>query len=484
VTWATWLLIQALPADVRKQYEQLTADTLAFYPRALTAGNGEEFDALVRRHRNQELPWQAELDLAGLELVQRERIDADFVSLRFPVGDYARRIGEFRNAAQEKEGKDSGADLAWKVHANTIYGVLGSSYLPTNNFVAGNVITAHARAEAFALSQALNAIQTITDGCTYRLDQIPACSFAECLRLKPDYPVRRAEDGDGIPFVDPKTIPQDDNAFTAWCRGHVKRFFEVEGEEYDRLFGTHTLEHKRTKKTRRVAFDALGCDGSSNYLKATQDGQGGWQVEGFKARSFGPESKRVLQDWLVGAYATDAMTELPPVTEDVHLLSFDQAGKKAQRALQSGVQEVVFPLRAEYRKVSVYKALKASAFIFETPEQRAAVLKQVQKFEKKTGAGLELLCLRRTYMGRRQGSLVDLAEQLYRLIRQGGSNVNKLFNLNKLTAALKDLAARRVTDIASRKKQAEADLLARIDASRLDPATLVTAYLLSAEAAA
>src|SRR5262249_20807775 len=160
------------------------------------------------------------------------------------VGDYARRIGANRKEAQEREGKGSGSDLAWKVHANSMYGVLCCSHLSANNFVAGNVITAQARAEAFALSQALNAIQTITDGCTYRLDQIPACTYEECLRIRPDYSIRRAEDGDGIPFLDPATIPQDNAGFTAWYRGHVKRFFGVTSPDYDGLFDTHDLEHK------------------------------------------------------------------------------------------------------------------------------------------------------------------------------------------------------------------------------------------------
>jgi hypothetical protein len=485
VTWATWLLIRALPPRARRQYERLTADTVAVYPKWLAARHGREFDALVHKHRNADLPWQAELDLDGLELVQRERIDADFVTLRFPLGEYAERIGAFRKRAQGVEGKGSGADLAWKVHANTVYGVLGSSYLPTNNFVAGNVITAQARAEAFAMGQALNAIQTITDGCTYRLDQIPACTFAECLRLKPDYPVRRAEGGDGIPFLDPKTIPQDDGGFTDWYRGHVQRFFGVAGPEYDRLFGTHALEHKRTGTSQRVDFDALACDGASNYLKATQDGEGGWRVEGFAARSYGPESKRLLQDWLVRTYPADCLTDLPPITEDTDLLSFDQARRKAERALAGGVPAVVYPLRIPYRRVSAYRALKESAFVFETPEQRAAVLKQVQKFEQKTGAGLELLTLRRTYGGRRQGSLSDLAEELYSFIRGGGSNVHRLLNLNKLKGVLEEWAGRRAAEIQSRKDRAEGDLLTRIDVRRLDPANLATAYVLStAEVAA
>ena len=59
----------------------------------------------------------------------------------------------------------------------------------------------------------------------------------------------------------------------------------------------------------------------------------------------------------------------------------------------SGLAEVVFPLGLEYARVANYRVVKASAFVFRTPEQRARVLKQVQKFESRTGCGLEILAL-------------------------------------------------------------------------------------------
>jgi hypothetical protein len=149
------------------------------------------------------------------------------------------------------------------------------------------------------------------------------------------------------------------------------------------------------------------------------------------------------------------MTALPPITEEHELLSFDEAGKKAERALAGGLAEVVFPLRLEHRRVSVYRAVKASAFVFQTPNQRAALLKQMQKFEGLTGAGLELLTLRRSYGGRRQGSLIDLAEMLYAFIQQGGDNLTKLLNLTKRNGLLDELAGQRLAELEGRKRLAE-----------------------------
>src|SRR6478609_11218157 len=108
-----------------------------------------------------------------------------------------------------------------------MYGFSASRYLVTNNVVCANVITATARALAFAMQMSLNGIQVITDGCTYRRDQVPRATFADCLGQDADYPIRRAESG--IAFHAPEHVPEDDTTFTAWYRQHAKDFFGVSG---------------------------------------------------------------------------------------------------------------------------------------------------------------------------------------------------------------------------------------------------------------
>jgi hypothetical protein len=478
VTAATMAMVQALPAPLRQEYEALAAESIIFYPRKLAASTGQEFDALAEKYKGQGLPWESTIDLLGMELVHRVRIDADYVSLTYPIGDYAARVGELRRQAQEKEGK-GGLEKAYKALANTMYGTLACPFLPTNNFLAANQITAHARAEAFAMSQALNAIQTITDGCTFRADQIPAVTFKECLQIKPDYPIRRAEDGEGIPFLDPSSIPQDDAAFTEWFRARVKWFFSAAAPEFDALIGTHPLEHKKTEVTRRVAFDVLACDGSGNYLKATQ-GDGGWVVEDVSARSYGRTSKEALKPWIVATYPRDRVEQLPPVTQDVELLSFGKACQAARKALESGPPEVCLPVGFDRRKVLAYRVVKPSAFVFNTPAQREAVLKQWAKFESRTGAGLELLTMRRSYGTRRRGSLSDLAEAIYKMIRSGEVNMTKALNLNRLGGLRQPAEARR-EEIRQRKREAEDELMTRIDVRNLSPEALITACLVTAQ---
>jgi hypothetical protein len=429
VTRATWEVIRVLPEAMRRRYEALRVDSLVFYPARLVAPDGPEYDRRCEEVRVAGAGWRQTLDLDHLRLVTADQIGEEFVSLRFPLYEYARRFGELRREARERDGKGSGAELAWKQTANTAYGVFASPHLPTNNCVAANQVTAQARAEAFLMMMSLNGVQVITDGCTYRADQVPAVSFAECLRLQPDYPVRRAEAGGPIPFLPPEQLPADDAAFTAWSRAHTRRFFGAAGGELDRLVNTHDMEHKRTQG--RVSFDLLLCDGAGNYVKAVDGPDGEPEVVDTAMRSYGRDAKKELLPWMVATYTGGTLTTLPPVVTDTELLPLRKAGQKARAALDAGAERVRLPLGFEAGKVLTYRVIKASAFLFRDPVQRAAVLKQVHAFEDRTRAGLELLSLRRGYNGRRAGDLTTLLEELYRLIRDGGTNLSRAFHLNR-----------------------------------------------------
>jgi hypothetical protein len=477
VTHATWLMIQALPADLRSEYDSLTADSMVFYPRKLVAANGRAYDCLLERFRDHKLPWEAELDLDAMQERVTEHLDAGVVSLRFNVGEVARRMGEFRREAQEREGKGSGADLAWKVQTNSTYGVLICRHLPSGNAVAANQITAAARVEAFALSQALNAFQTITDGCTYRRDQIPACTFEECLRRKPDYPIRRAGAGDGIAFHDPATIPVDDEEFTRWYRRHVQRFFGMKNGASTTLFKSHQLIHKKTGANGTASFDALACDGGSNYLKCTAAADGDWQVQEIAMRGYGKESKEALKDWIGTTYSADKLRSLPPVAQDRVLLKVKEARLKARKALQDGVPQVVFPLGLEAAKVRAYQAIKPSAFIFHTPTQSERIGQQIRKFADKRACGVEGVALRRSYGGKPQGSLEAVAETIYEEIQSAGRDLTKRLHLNRNCPALKKASAERRATIAQFRDEAEQQLRAQIDAEQLPPEALRAAIL-------
>jgi hypothetical protein len=56
VAWPTLLMIQAMPAAVRQEYENLEVETILFYPAQLVADDGPAYDALVDRLASDQVP--------------------------------------------------------------------------------------------------------------------------------------------------------------------------------------------------------------------------------------------------------------------------------------------------------------------------------------------------------------------------------------------------------------------------------------------
>jgi hypothetical protein len=295
----------------------------------------------------------------------------------------------------------------------------------------------------------------ITDGCTYRRDQIPARTFADCIASCPDYPVNRADFAG--PFLDPLTVPADED-FTTWYMRHVKRFFGVDGEDYDWLFGLHTLAHKTCGDAGRTSFDGMCCDGSSNYMKLMREGTH-WKVADFKARSFTRSDKELIADWILRTYSRDCYDGPPDITASPSLLAYKQAGQVARVALRTlrherwmGLSaEVYYPLGLERLRVKVYKVIKPSAFLFCTPRQQAAFVKAMGKFADETSCGLELLALRRGTPERRKGSIADVAGAIYCLVRSGNLNPSKALNLTRPSEELEEVKNGHHLEVMARK---------------------------------
>ena len=480
VTWATWTMIQTLPESARLDYENLVVESIVMYPKNMIADNGPHYDRLVAEVQADGVSWRQDFDIEARKIVQTEELDHEYVSLRFPVSQVANRIGELRKQAKEEYGKGSGADLTWKLQANTIYGVLAGRHQAMNNVVAANVVTAHARAEAFAMMLGLNGLQVITDGCSYRRDRIPACTFQECLEIMPDYPLRHADAQSGIPFVDPATIPDDDAEFSVWLVQHLRRFFETNGSDQKKLFSTHHLEHKRAGSDNSPAFDALACDGSANYIKLVKNSAGDWQVVETKMRGHRRMSKAILEPWLLDTYSSDRLTELPPITADDDILKLKPCKAKARKLLDAGgAGAVLLPLGFTTQTVQAYQPVKLSAFVFQTPKQYAAVKRQLDRFRTATACGLELMVLRRKHGGRRTGSLQELAQGLYDELSAGRHDIAKWLNLRpkRLSRRLRKIVRRRRRELGDRKAEFEKDLHRRMVVH--DPDSLVTGIVVT-----
>jgi hypothetical protein len=475
VTAATWAMIQAMPAELRKEYQQLSAESIVFYQRMKVAVDGVEYDRISGEVGLKPLPWSGSIDLENQVQTTKEPIDANYVSLKFEIGDLAQAMIDQRKKAEDCSEKKNGRALSWKLMANSLYGVLGSEHFPTGNAVAANVITATARAGAFSLVQSLNGYQVITDGCTYRRDQIPACTYAECLRLQPDYAIHRVEAGGPIPFLDPAEVPIDDAEFTAWYREHSRRFFGIEGETTNQPFAIHDLEHKKTAG--RTTFDAIACMGAADYAKCNLRPDGSWNVEETKIRGMSDRSKIKINDWILSTLPNDYLENLPPVTEDIRLLKVGEAKARARQFLRKGAQRVALPLGHHDIRVRAYNAIRHSAFIFQDARQSKMLKRQIDKFTKKYRSGLEILALKRGYRGRPAGSLTAILSSIYDHVQAGKRGLTKTLNLSRATPVIKPASEERIAVIQGLQDDARKDLYGRIDATTLDPTTMVAAIL-------
>lgn len=466
IAYSTWLMIQALPEAARIEYENLRVESMLLYPRSLIAETGQDFDRLMDQHHKGDVPWTAQLDLTEGVIHSKEEITNEHVSLRFDLGQIAEQIRGFRQNAQKEAGKGSGMDMTWKLVANSLFGVLCCQHFPVNNVVAANRITATARAIAFAMQMSLNGIQVITDGCTYRRDQIPACTFAECLERQPDYPLRRADEGSDIPFHNPKSIPQDDGLFTEWYRRHLVRFFQISDAALIDLLSMHQLSHKKPRGCDHPAFDALATDGSGNSIKCLRNRSTG-KIEVLESaiRGYGRESKALLEPWMVETYAADQLKEAPPLTSDESLLKLKPALQRIRKAAKAGLLPAMLPLGFSARKILNYAIIKPSAYIFQNPQQESRFKRLIEKFREQTGCGLELIALRRGYGDRQQGSLADLAATIYEFIQNGGSDLSRTLHLSRLGTSLEEMARDRRDTLREQKHDAEIDLF---DSMRLD----------------
>jgi hypothetical protein len=206
----------------------------------------------------------------------------------------------------------------------------------------------------------------------------------------------------------------------------------------------------------------------------------GWEVADFKARSFRREAKKSLQPWIVQTYSTDRYEGPPPITESGTLLSYKEACRVARKVLQvlererpatEGGESAVrayYPLGLEQKQVLTYKVIKPSTFLFRTPDQQQKFCKAMDKFSESSGCGLEALALRRTTEGRRKGSIGDVAECIYKLIREGEENPTKALNLTRVFTELERVRHTHLEELKERKVEAEQGLFRMTDARTMD----------------
>ncbi|HEY2154252.1 MAG TPA: hypothetical protein VGH33_01385, partial [Isosphaeraceae bacterium] len=168
--------------------------------------------------------------------------------------------------------------------------------------------------------------------------------------------------------------------------------------------------------------------------------------------------------WIVPTFSSDNLEDLPPATSNTNLLGVAEAREKARSGLRRGTPEVILPLGFEATKIWAPAILTLSAFVCRTPCQWKAIEPQFERFRQRHACGLEALALRRTYGGRRSGSLVAIAESIFRSIRAGSHDLTKALHLDRLSPEMKEAANRRRLQLEGLREAASQELDDRMDA--------------------
>jgi hypothetical protein len=479
ITFATWTTIQAMPSGMRQSYENLQVDAVVFFVNSMIAENVEEFMHLRGSFRGEGPGWSQTFSESGFGITTHTRADEANVAIRVPVRNFAREVRKLRKQAREQYGKGHPLELAWKLIGNASFGVMASENLPTNNFLAANVITSTARACVWIMTQVLNGFQPITDGTVYRRDQIPAGTFAEVLEQLSDYPQHRAEAESDLGFLPVNLVPTEDAAFTAWYRKRAAAFFDTQNEDFCRLVSLHDFEHKLVMNKagdKVMNFDAFIPFGVGDNIMLLADGDE-WFVADVKLRSYGRESKAMIVDWILRTVQDDHYAlPPPPVAEETHLLRYKEAAIRVRSSLAT-IEEVQFPLGYECRKTRKIALIRDSGFLFQSQKQWQTFKKAVAGFRNRTGSGLELLTLPAA-TGRRR-SITDLLSKIIRTIGTGSAKFNALLNLSRLNLPQQQLAKQRVGEIKRLSKQAKLRFQRSIDASKLTALDRITGLQIS-----
>ena len=332
VVWATWQMIQALPPDLRRQYEALRVETVVYYPKAFVADSWQELGALRDLlSTGAAFDWAQSLDLQARTRTTVDDLDEKYACLRYPVSNLAAKLVELRKRAKTSEPASS-LDKALKLMANTLYGALCSPHLPTQNVVAAQVVTGTARALAFAMAQSLNAHNVITDGVIYRRDvrRLPP--------PPPELPRRAGRSRRPVPQPGPhpghrRRVP----AVLRQARHAVLRRVR-EGLSIpvrDARGGAQAAGGIGRGRVRRAV------PGRGGELRETPHWQGGLGDRRLQGPSFRASDKERLGRWLLDVCSRDHYDGPPDAVESFQLLTWQDALAASVRALRNSDRAVV-----------------------------------------------------------------------------------------------------------------------------------------------
>ena len=404
ITKSTIEALKKLPQEWYNEYLELKCDVVCFFPGDLIADNLSDYYRVL-----ESLPEHDRIEKFdiknGAKSIDTQRYKNN-ACLAFPISKYwevlKTKRGEFKKAKNPVQ-------EVFKLFQNSGYGVLACLYLPANNLMASNQITAGARSGAWLMTNALNGMGSITDGTSYSWEHIPlGKTFHEILAKNPNY-LEHFDDS-----IQSNIEITANFKFQGWVdqnlKQHLINFYGVDEHDYNlnqfdyELKTENFLTQKgkdwfenNAKKAEELKYE-LGTgwekyllkngylvetplftkfynNNGGNYCKGVDGGE--ILIEGdeynivdnepfVKARSFQGGDKSLIE-WYTKSVG-DKYTE-PLIYSETKLIKFGDGNKIAISLLESGSEEIAHPMGFDTVAYKIMKLVTRSQFLFQTEVQ-------------------------------------------------------------------------------------------------------------------
>jgi hypothetical protein len=420
ITKSTIEALKKLPLEWYEEYLNLKCDVVCFFPGDLIAKNIEDYIKI--RESLPEHDCIEKFDIKkGAKSIDTQRYKNN-ACLAFPVNKYWNLLKSKRKVF--KKAKNPIQEV-FKLFGNSGFGVFACIYLPVNNLMAANQITAAARAGAWLMTNALNGCGCITDGTTYSWLHIPlGKTFHKILAANPEYLIHfdksiqsnldLSELNDTSKYPIPTKENKLPNKYQQWLdqniKQHLMSFYGVNESDYNLTqfdyelktevfltqngkdwfennvdqveelkheLGTELNEYlmKNEYTFETALFTKFYNNNAGNYCKGIDEGA--ILIEGdeyniienepfVKARSFQGSDKKLI-DWYTESIS-DKYTE-PLIYSENKLIKFGDGNKIAISFLESGSSHIAHPMGFDTTAYKMMKLITRSQFLFQTESQ-------------------------------------------------------------------------------------------------------------------
>lgn len=165
-----WLENVASQEQQKELLDNLYIETAMFYP---ASERVESIEELIQNHQNHEgkNTTKAKVRKKASSKISVEKECYSWYGIN--LGDLLiTKLIKKRNEYDKDIPAEKPFNTLYKLCVNTVYGDMVSPFFKIGNVVVGNNITARARALAWCLEKGFHGWQTITDGCTFDINNV------------------------------------------------------------------------------------------------------------------------------------------------------------------------------------------------------------------------------------------------------------------------------------------------------------------------